>query len=185
MTMKSKIAFPSKAEAEKFSGSCGGAVAGFGQALTAAKAGIAKENPMLMKKRLKKGVIVEPVDDKDHCPVCNMYPARYPRHKCQIITQAKETHHFCSTQCLFEFLKHPREYVKKEVVPFRIWVIDFPTGAWISAKTAYYVTGSRQHGPMGLEAIVFDKKKAAADFSGKEGGKVLTFTQVTPGAIKP
>lgn len=185
MTMKSKIAFPSKAEAEKFSKSCGGDVVVFQEALTAAKAGIAKENPILVQKRLKKGVIVEPVDDKDHCAVCNMYPARYPRHKCQIITQAKETYHFCSTQCLFEFLKHPREYVKKDVVPFRIWVIDFPTSAWISGKTAYYVTGSRQHGPMGLEAIVFNKKKAAGDFAGKEGGKVLTFDQVTPDAIKP
>jgi nitrous oxide reductase accessory protein NosL len=185
MTMKSKIAFPSKTEAEKFSSACGGDVVWFAQALTVAKAGIAKENPMLIKKRLKKGVIVEPVDDKDHCPVCNMYPARYPRHKCQIITQGKETYHFCSTQCLFEFLKHPREYVKKEVVPFCIWVIDFPTGAWISGKTAYYVTGSRQHGPMGLEAIAFDKKKTAGDFTGKEGGKMLTFTQVTPEDIKP
>ncbi len=185
MTMKSKIAFASKAEADKFAGSCGGDVAEFRKALAMAKAGIAKENPMLVQKRLKKGVIVEPVDDKDHCLVCNMYPARYPRHKCQITTQEKETHHFCSTQCLFEFLKHPREYAKKDFVPFRIWVIDFPTGAWISGKTAYYVTGSRQHGPMGPEAIVFDKKKAAGDFTGKEGGKVLTFTQVAIDDFKP
>ncbi|MGD9247100.1 MAG: nitrous oxide reductase accessory protein NosL [Desulfobacteraceae bacterium] len=185
MTMKSKIAFPSKAEAEKFSGSCGGEVVGFAQALTVAKAGIAKENPMLIKNRLKKGVIIEPVDDKDHCPVCNMYPARYPNHKCQIITKDKEIYHFCSTQCLFEFLKHSSKYAKKEVVPFRIWVSDFPTGAWISGKTAYYVTGSRQHGPMGLEALAFDKKRTASDFAGKEGGKVLTFTHVTPDDIKP
>lgn len=183
--MKSKIALPSKVEAEKFAKACGGEVVGFPQALAMAKAGIAKENPMLMKKRITKGVIVEPVDDKDHCSVCNMYPARYPRHKCQIITKDKQTHHFCSTQCLFEFLKHPREYSKKQVVPFRIWVIDFPTGAWISGKTAYYVTGSRQHGPMGLEAIVFDKKKAAGDFARKEGGKVLAFAHVTIDAIKP
>jgi copper chaperone NosL len=176
---------PSKAEAEKFSNSCGGEVVGFGQALTMAKAGIAKENPMLMKKRLKKGVIVEPVDNKDHCSVCNMYPARYPRHKCQMITQGKEMYHFCSTQCLFEFLGHTRKYVAKDVTPFRIWVIDFPSGAWIGGKTAYYVAGSRQHGPMGLEAIVFDKKKAAGDFARKEGGKVLMFSQVTIDAIKP
>jgi nitrous oxide reductase accessory protein NosL len=185
MTMKSKIALPSRAEAEKFAGSCGGEVVGFDRALTVAKAGIAKENPMLVQKRLKKGVIVEPVDDKDHCPVCNMYPARYPRHKCQIITREKEIHHFCSTQCLFQFLEHPRQYVKKEVTPFRIWAIDFPTGAWISAKTAYFVTGSRQHGPMGLEAIVFDKKKAAVDLAAKEGGKVRTFDHVTADDIKP
>jgi nitrous oxide reductase accessory protein NosL len=185
MTMKSKIALASKDEALKFAESCGGEVVDFRQALTLAKAAIAKENPMLMKKRLKKGVIIEPVDNQDHCVVCNMYPARYPRHKCQMITKEKQVHHFCSTQCLFECLGHPQKYIKKEVVPFRIWVVDFPSGAWISGKTAYYVAGSRQHGPMGLEAIVFDNKKAAGDFARKEGGKLLTFGQVTIDAIKP
>lgn len=185
MTMKSKIALSSKAEAEKFVKSCGGEVVGFKEALAMAKAGIAKENPMLMKKRLKKGVIVEPVDNQDHCSVCNMYPARYPRHKCQIVTKEKKLHHFCSTQCLFEFLKHPREYAKKEVVPFRIWVTDFPAGVWIGGKTAYYVVGSRQMGPMGPEAIAFDKKKAAGDFARQEGGKVLTFAHVSIDAFKP
>ncbi len=185
MTMKSKIALPSKAEAEKFSKSCGGEVVGFREALTMAKAGIAKENPMLLEKRLKNGVIAEPVDNKDHCSVCNMYPARYPLHNCQINTPKKEKYHFCSTQCLFEFLGNTRKYVQADVKPFQIWVSDFPTGAWIGGKAAYYVVGSATLGPMGPEAIAFDKKKAAGDFARKEGGKVLTFSQVTIKTIKP
>jgi nitrous oxide reductase accessory protein NosL len=140
---------------------------------------------MLAKKRLKKGVIVEPVDNKDRCLVCNMFPARYPRHNCQMITLKKEKHHFCSTQCLFEFLSNTRKYAKADVKPFRIWVKDYPSGAWIGGKTAYYVVGSGIHGPMGPEAIVFNMKKAAADAARKEGGKVLTFAQVTIDAIKP
>lgn len=185
MTMKSKIALTSKDEAEKFSKSCGGEIVGFRQALTMAKAGIAKEKAMLLEKRLKKGVIVEPLDNKDRCPVCGMYPARYPRYKCQIITQGKEKYHFCSTQCLFEFLGNTRKYGKKDVASLRIWVIDFPAGVWISGKTAYYVVGSGKQGPMGYEAIAFDNKKAAGDFASKEDGKVLTFAQVTIDAIKP
>ena len=185
MTVKSKIAFSSKVEAKKFSSSCGGEVTGFQKALTMAKAGIAKENPMIVQKRLKKGVIVEPADNEDHCSVCNMYPARYPRHKCQIITREKEIYHFCSSQCLFEFLKHTRNYATKDVAPFRIWVVDFANGVWIGGKTAYYVVGSGKLGPMGHEAIAFDKKKAAGDFARKEGGKVLAFAQVTIDAIKP
>lgn len=185
MTKKSKIAWPSKEEAENFCRSCGGEVVGFRQALTMAKAGIAQENPMLVEKRIKKGVIVEPVDNQDHCSVCNMYPARYPRHKCQMITTAKERYHFCSTQCLFEFFDHSRKYLKKNAAPFRIWVVDFQTGLWISAKTAYYVVGSGQLGPMGREAIVFDKKKAAGDFARRKGGQVLAFDRVTIAAIGP
>ena len=104
MTMKSKIAFPSKDDAEEFAKSCGGEVVGFKEALKIAKTGITKENPMLVDSRLKKGVIVEPVDNKDECPVCGMYPARYAKHKCQIIAKDKKVSHFCSTQCLFDFL---------------------------------------------------------------------------------
>jgi nitrous oxide reductase accessory protein NosL len=184
MTMKSKIAFPSKAEAEKFAASCGGEVAGFQKALTMAKAGIAKENPMLLSKRLKKGVIVEPVDQKDKCPVCGMFPARYAKHKCQVITKDKKVYHFCSTQHLFEFLKNSSKYAKTDVTPFRIWVVDYPTETWVGGKTAYYVVGSGAKGPMGKEAIAFDQKKAAADFAQKEGGNVLTFSEVTIDAIK-
>jgi nitrous oxide reductase accessory protein NosL len=184
MTLKSKIAFPSKTEAEKFAASCGGEVVRFQQALTTAKAGIAKENPMLLSKRLKKGVIVEPVAQKDQCPICGMDPAKHPKHKCQVITKDKQVYHFCSTQHLFEFLKHPRKYVKTDATPFRIWVVDYPTGLWVGGKTAYYVIGSGIKGPMGSEIIAFDKKKAAGDFASKEGGKVLTFAQATIDAVK-
>lgn len=185
MTMKSKIAFPSQGAAEKFAKSCGGEVTRYRETLTIAKAGIAKENPMLINKRLKKGVIVEPIDNTDQCPVCDMYPARYPKHKCQVITKEKKIYHFCSTQCLFEFLKLPQKYVQADVKPFRIWVVDYPAGTWISGKSAYYVVGSGKPGPMGYEAFVFDKKQAAGEFARKEGGKVLMFSGVSIDNIKP
>ncbi len=185
MTMQSKIAFPSKMEALKFVTSCGGEVVGYEDALKVAIKGVAKENQMLVKKRLKKGVIVEPKDNQDLCLVCNMYPARYPKHKCHIITKNKEVVHFCSTQCLFEFLDQPEKYAKEEMVPFRIWVVDFPTGTWISGMTAYYVFGSSQPGPMGHEAIAFDKKISADDYAQKEGGRVQIFSKLGIDDIKP
>ncbi len=101
MTMKSKIAFATKSEAEKFAKECGGSVMGYAETLQIAKDGINKENQMIVQRRLKKGKIVEPVDNKDRCPVCGMYPARYPKNKCQIQTKGKDVFHFCSTQCLF------------------------------------------------------------------------------------
>ena len=114
-----------------------------------------------------------------------MYPARYPKHKCQIIAKDKNVYHFCSTQCLFDFLKNTKEYVKADVTPFQIWVIDYAAGTWISGKTAYYVVGSGMQGPMGYEAIAFDKKNAAGDFARKEGGNALVFSEVGIGNIKP
>ncbi len=185
MTMKSKLAFSSKDTAEEFVKSCGGKVVGFGEALKMVKAGVPKENMVIAKKRLKMGKIIEPVDNKDQCPVCNMYPARYPKNKCEIIAKGKKVYHFCSTQCLFEFLKNSKKYAKTEIKPLMIWVTDYPTGAWISGRTAYYVVGSKVQGPMGHEAFAFGKKTSAEQFARKEGGKVLSFSQVTPSAIKP
>jgi len=179
MTMKSKIAFASKAEAEKFVQSCGGKVMGYKKTLELAKAGVQKENEMIVKRRLKKGKIVEPVDQQDKCPVCGMYPARYAKHKCQIQTNDKNVYHLCSTNCLFAFLEDSAKFAGKNVQPFLIWVVDFQSGAWISGRTGYYVVGSDQRGPMGKEAIAFDKMAEAKKFAATHGGKVIIFTGVT------
>ncbi len=185
MTMKSKPAFASKEKADEFAKSCGGTVLGFEEAFQAAKAGVPKENQVITGKRLKMGKIVEPVDNKDQCSICGMYPARYPKSKCQFLGTDKKVYHFCSTQCLFEFLKNPKKYVKGDVKPFLLWVIDYPTGTWISGRTAYYVVGSKVQGPMGYEAFAFDKKEAAGEFARKDGGKVLSFSDMSADKIKP
>ena len=179
MTMTSKLAFGSKDDATKFAQSCGGKVMGFTDTLELAKTGVQKENKMIAKNRLKKGKIVEPADNKEKCLVCGMYPARFPKNKCQIQTRDKMVYHFCSTQCLFNFLENSAKYAGKEVQPFLIWVVDFNSGAWIGGKAAYYVVGSGKKGPMGKEAFVFDKMADAKNFVKTNGGKAIIFGGVT------
>jgi nitrous oxide reductase accessory protein NosL len=79
MTMKSKLAFATKKEADTFAAGCGGSVGSFNDAYQVAMTVIVKENQLINKNRVAKGKIVEPVDNKDHCAVCDMYPARYPK----------------------------------------------------------------------------------------------------------
>ncbi len=76
------------------------------------------------------------------------------------------------------------KYDGKNVQPFLIWVVDFQSGAWISGRTGYYVVGSDQMGPMGKEAIAFDKMADAKKFAAAHGGKLITFTGVTSDKIK-
>ncbi len=185
MTMNSKIAFPSREEAEAFSKSCGGKVQNFPDTFSLATQELPKEKAMIAQKRIKDGKIVEPADNKDQCPVCHMYPARYPKNRCQLVDAHKTIYHFCSTQCLFAFLKDPKAFAKKDVKPMVIWVTDYPSGAWISAKTAYYLVGSKIQGPMGYEAFAFDKNAEALSLSHKEGGNVLMFPEVSIEKIKP
>jgi len=179
MTMKSKLAFGSKEKAQAFAAQCGGEVTTFEPAFRLAKASFTKENNKLTENRLKKGTIVEPIDNKDICPVCDMYPARYPKNKCQIKTRDGEVIHFCSTQCLFEYLKNPEKYSKAPGKPVLIWVIDYQAGSWVYGKNAFYVVGASEAGPMGKEAFPFINRADAEQFIKTKNGKVLPFKEVT------
>jgi copper chaperone NosL len=185
MTAASKLAFAGEADARAFAAACGGRVASFDAALAAATAGLAAERPKILANRIAKGKIVEPSDGADRCAVCEMFPARYPRHRCQVHTADKRIFHFCSTRCLFTFLDDPQQVAGVPVSPFLIWVTDTATGIWISARTAYYVVGSRGWGPMGKEAFAFDKRSDAAHYSQNNGGRILGFAAVSPRDISP
>lgn len=179
MTMTSKLAFASRQEAEAFAGECGGAVLSFTGAYQAASATIAKENQMINANRISKGKIVEPVDNKDTCAVCGMYPARYPKHKAQLQTADGQVKHFCGTQCLFEYLNNSQKYGVPALKTKFVWVVDFESGQWIYAMNAFYVLGTTVNGPMGKEALAFVNKGNAGKFATANKGKVLRFKEVT------
>ncbi|MBL0712304.1 MAG: nitrous oxide reductase accessory protein NosL [Desulfosarcina sp.] len=184
MTMQSKIALETRDAATRFSQSCGGRVVAFEAAFELARQGVPKENKVIAGRRKTMKKIVEPRDNRDRCPVCEMFPARYPRHKGQIQTRDKNIHHFCSTQCLFTFLQDSARYTDRKVDPFLIWVVDYASGTWISARTAYYVVGTPKMGPMGREAFAFDRKADADAFARRQAGTVLPFKTVTPARIQ-
>lgn len=183
MSSRSKIVFAEIQQAKAFVAAHGGETASFRTALDVARGGVSGENAMLVKKRIKKGKIVEPGAD-DRCVVCEMYPSRYPQNKCQIHAKDGKIYHFCSTQCLFAFLKEPDQYVKSGFTPQLIWVIEYTSGSWISGRSAYYLVGAKDvYGPMGFEALPFDKKSDADSFAGHSGAEILLFGEVTPEKI--
>jgi copper chaperone NosL len=185
MSPVSKIVFADRSEAEDFAKSCRGEIVNYTRALETAKASVGKENPMINARRLKKGKIVEPKEDDD-CPVCGMYPKRYPYGKCQIRTKDNQTIHFCSTQCLFAFLGKQDLYVDKTIDPLLIWVVDRNSGMWISGRTAFYVIGSKKvFGPMGYEALPFSSLKEAERFASENGGNSMLFHEISIQKIVP
>ena len=185
MSPVSKIVFADKSEAEAFAQRCSGEIIDYPTALQSATASLAKENRMINTRRLAKGKIVEP-QKSDSCPVCGMFPERYPYGKCQIRTKAGKTIHFCSTQCLFAFLGKPDLYLDEPVVPLMIWVVDRNTGLWISGRTAFYVVGSSKvFGPMGYEALPFNALKEASAFAATNGGSATLFHDVSIEKVVP
>ena len=183
MTKQSKIAFANQNAADRFIRFCGGQLTSFDSAFKLARQALPQENKMIAAKRKAKNKVVEPGDNQDRCPVCEMYPARYPRHKNQLHARDNTVYHFCSTQCLFTFLADSYAYAGRPVEPFLLWVVDYETRAWVSARTAYYVVGAGEAGPMGREAFAFDRKSAAEAFSRQHSGKVLPFNAITPDRI--
>ena len=182
MTMKSKIAFEDKASAEKFVSSYGGQVVDFQAAFAAAKMELPKSRMLIDKKRKKTGKIKEPTE-KDSCTVCGMYPARYPKHKCQIWAKDGSTLHFCSTQCMVNFNADPSKYMKEPAKTKMAWVTLYSDGMYESAFGTYYVVGSHVNGPMGKEAIPFKLKKNAEEFVAANGGEIVGFSQLTPALV--
>ena len=182
MTMTSKAAFADQASAKAFAAKCGGKVENYKATLAIAKEAVLKEHQMLVKRRLKKGKIVEPSADLV-CTVCKMKPAKYPKNKCQIQSKDGKVAHFCSTQCMFNYLENPGKYLSAPVTPFLIWVMGMENNLWIGGRTAYYVVGSGAKGPMGPEAIPFNALSEAKAFASQQGGTAVIFAGVTPAKI--
>ncbi len=178
MSMKSKLAFSSLKEANSFIKNCGGELVDFDTAYEIAAQQISKDNAMINSNRLRKGKIVEPLDNKDKCPVCGMYPARYPQNKCQLTLANGQVVHFCATHCLFKYLSNRPQYTQFSINNNSIWVIDYPSGKWIYAPNAYYLIGSDVNGPMGKEAIPFINIKDAQDFQANHLGQIITYPQM-------
>ncbi|MDO9221882.1 MAG: nitrous oxide reductase accessory protein NosL [Thiobacillus sp.] len=127
------------------------------------------------------------IPDDARCPVCGMYPARFPRWAAQTVFKDGASHYFDSPINLFAFLqridRYSRRYALEDVAVS--YVTDFETGQWVEAHHAFFVQGSTAFGPMrAADLPAFSTRKSAATFSRGRGGKVLSFAQVTPELIQ-
>jgi nitrous oxide reductase accessory protein NosL len=127
-----------------------------------------------------------PIPADARCPVCGMYPARFPRWAAQSLFKDGAAHFFDSPLDLFVFLqkvnRHDRRYDQDDVAVS--FVTDFETGQWIEAHDAFFVHGSSVFGPMReADLPAFSSREAAATLARSRGGRVLGFTDVTPELI--
>ena len=114
------------------------------------------------------------------CPVCGMYPARYPKWQIQLIFNDNQMRAFASGKDLFTYYlniaDYENEYTQDDIAV--IYVKDFNQGTWIDAKEAYFVVGSEKSGPMGKEIIPFGTDKDAEHFIKMHGGKMSRFSYI-------
>lgn len=120
------------------------------------------------------------------CPVCGMYPARYPKWMAQVVFTDRESKAFDSPADLFRFLHNMARYERKHVAAdiAVIYLTDYAKGGWLEAKRTWLVLGSSARGPMNnADLPAFDSQAAAEQFAKSNGGKALSFDAVTSEVI--
>lgn len=129
-----------------------------------------------------------PVPAAARCPVCGMYPARFPEWAAQIIFADGNAQFFDSPVNLFVFLRNvPRynvSYTAADVAAS--YVTDFGTGQWVDAEQAFFVAGSDIPGPMRVGNLpAFAGRSDAEVFAAKRGGEVLTRERIDDAVLRP
>jgi nitrous oxide reductase accessory protein NosL len=121
------------------------------------------------------------------CPVCGMYPARFPRWAAQAVFKDGASHYFDSPVDLIAFLqkvdRFNQHYAQEDIAVS--YVTDFETGQWIKVGNAFFVHGSTALGPMRTADLpAFSTRQSADAFAGSHQGKTLSFAQITPELIQ-
>jgi nitrous oxide reductase accessory protein NosL len=125
--------------------------------------------------------------DRDTCPVCGMFVARYPEWVATVVYLDGHAHHFDGAKDLFKYLLDLGRWApghRAEDVA-TIAVTDYYVVQRIDARSAWYVIGSDMLGPMGHELIPHATEAEAQEFlRDHKGRRVLRFGDVTLGLLR-
>ncbi len=89
------------------------------------------------------------IEASKECPLCGMYPARYPEFNCQIIFKDVSYEAFDSAIGLLVYLLFPDKTGMKPKTVAEIYFKDYLKESWLEAGKTFFVTGSEIMGPWG------------------------------------
>jgi nitrous oxide reductase accessory protein NosL len=121
-------------------------------------------------------------EQKDKCPVCGMFVAKYPDFIAEIVYKDNSYVVFDGTKDMFKYYFDIQKYSpsKSPADIGSIFVTDYYSLSRIDGYKAYYVLGSDVYGPMGRELIPFAQMKDAEEFrTDHKGKKILRFNEIT------
>lgn len=128
-----------------------------------------------------------PVPAEARCPVCGMYPARYPRWAAQLIFSDGAALFFDSPLELFRFLLDMEHYHDRHGADdvAQAYVSDAGDGRWLPVAEAYFVQGSGLLGPMRQQDLpAFAKAEDAEALVAEQGGNPIRLEQITPDLLQ-
>ncbi|WP_228711707.1 nitrous oxide reductase accessory protein NosL [Arcobacter arenosus] len=125
------------------------------------------------------------VEEREKCPVCGMFVAKYPRWAAQIFYKHGDHEHkfsFDGVKDMMKFYFNPKKWgeypVSKDMIS-KILVTDYYSQEAIDGIKAFYVIGSDVYGPMGNELIPFISENDAKIFKNDhDGTKIVSFDKI-------
>ena len=130
---------------------------------------------------MTKWAFSQPIKIEPHkaCPLCGMYPARYPQFNCQIVFEDGSYEAFDSAVGLLVYLLFPDNTGIKLKPLARIYFKDYLKEGWLEAGKTFFVIGSEIMGPMGVEFLPVDSQQAAEELKKQANGKdVIHYTMI-------
>lgn len=111
------------------------------------------------------------IESHKQCPLCNMYPARYPKFNCQIVFKDGSYEAFDSAIGLLVYLHFPDKTGIKLKPVTGVYFKDYLKGGWFEADKTFFVTGSEIRGPMGIQFLPVDSEQVAVNLKKQAHGK--------------
>jgi copper chaperone NosL len=121
--------------------------------------------------------------ERDTCPVCGMFVARYPDWIATVLYRDGHAHHFDGAKDLYKYLLDMPRWApghRAEDIA-AIGVTEYYGVTRIDAREAWYVIGSDTLGPMGHELVPLATQAEAEEFlKDHKGTRLLRHGDVTP-----
>ncbi len=119
------------------------------------------------------------IESHRECPLCGMYPARYPQFSCQIVFKDGTYEPFDSAAGLLVYLFFSD---KIGIIPKpvdKIYFKHYIKEEWLEADKTFFVIGSEILGPMGIEFLPVDSEKGAKEVKKQEKGEdIIHFKKI-------
>jgi copper chaperone NosL len=125
--------------------------------------------------------------EKDKCPVCGMFVAKYPGFLAEILFKDGSYAVFDGAKDMFRYYFDLKKYQPaKDLADIEaVFVTGYYNLKMIDGREAYYVIGSDVLGPMGKELIPLASETEARTFMTDHSGRtMLRFADITPDIIR-
>jgi nitrous oxide reductase accessory protein NosL len=121
------------------------------------------------------------------CGVCGRAVASSPAWVAQVVFEDGSSAYFDGTRDLFEYLLARGRYLphKARFAIEAVFVTDYAERSRVDAEAAFFVNGSKIHGPAGRQLVPLASRKAAeALAAGSPGARVIRYDEVTPAVLR-